>query len=112
MPLAIDVMINEYLDRISRNNKPTKGDALIGVTIPAGTKFKVINVNQHETNCTKPLVCLSEYVGKIGTFNNTFSFFNKNGCYSSGKYEEAYMNAIDKKNGRLCWACDEIEIIW
>ena len=106
--VAIDEVVKKYFDEVERINRPTKGKKLIGIEIPKGTKFRVINVEPHDDG---KRVCMSEYIGKIGIFNSGFTF-NKEGFRSSGTFEEEYMNAIDKKNGTLCWRYDEVEILW
>lgn len=110
--VAIDNVVKKYFDEVEEEerikNRPTKGEGLLGVKVPKGTKFKVINIEPHDD---KGRVCMSEYIGKIGTFNRDFTF-NKGGFHSSGTFDEEYMDAIDKKNGKLCWRYDEVEILW
>lgn len=111
--IAIDSVVKKYFDEVEmeekKKNRPTKGKDLIGIKVPKGTKFKVINIEPH--NDDRGRVCLSEYIGKIGTFNNDF-IFTQGFYHTSGTFDEEYMNAIDKKNGRLCWRYDEVEILW
>lgn len=98
---------NKKSDEVKKQ-RPTKGKELIGVEVEKGQKFRVINVEPHRTT---EKVCLDEYIGKIGKFNNNFTF-HENGYDSSATYEKDYMNAIDKENCRLCWRWDEVELIY
>ena len=110
--VAIDNVVKKYFDEIEREervkNRQIKGKGLLGVKVPKGTKFKVVNIEPHDD---KGRVCMSEYIGKIGTFNRDFTF-DKGRFHSSGTFDEEYMDAIDKRNGKLCWRYDEVEILW
>lgn len=102
---------NKKSDEVKKQ-RPTKGKELIGVEVENGQKFRVINVEPHRiTERITEKVCLDEYIGKIGKFNNNF-IFHENGYDSSATYEKDYMNAIDKENGRLRWRWDEVELIY
>lgn len=100
-------ILKDYTPKAPKRNK---GEDLIGRKIEEGTRFKVINVDPHKSDYDN-YVCVDEYVGKIGIFNDTFTF-TKDGfhCFSTA-FEEDYIEAIDKKNGTLRWRYDEVEIL-
>lgn len=108
------VAINHELDWLNMETNHVKsGKELIGKKIEQGTRFKVINIEPHK-NCDFPIICLNEYIGKIGCFNSSFVFLGSgiyNEFMSSATFEKEYMNAIDKENGKLCWKWDEVELI-
>lgn len=99
----------QLLSLIEKSSKERKsrGKALIGQYIKAGTRFKIINIDPHRT-CGK--VCIDEYVGKIGRFDSSFTY-SRTGFLGGAYFEEEYMNAIDLKNGRLCFRYDEVELL-
>lgn len=107
--IALEEVVKKYKSEMEEINKPTKGKDLIGVYIPKGTKFRIINVEPHRRD---NYVFLDEYIGKVATFNSRGFTFNDNWFHCSGTFEEEYMRAIDKKNGGLCWRYDEVEILW
>lgn len=92
-----------------KKNEPKVGKYLIGKRINAGTKFKIINIKAHKRDKHSEYVCLDEYVGKTATFKTTFTF--DTGYCSSADFDEEYMNAIDRRNGRLRFRYDEVEIL-
>ena len=107
--VALEEVVKKYKSEMEEISKPTKGKDLIGVYIPEGTKFRVINVEPHRRDS---YVCLDEYIGKVATFNSRGFTFNDSWFHCSAIFEEDYMNAIDKKNGRFGWRYDEVEILW
>lgn len=112
--VAVNEVVKKYYEELARierekNRKPTKGGELIGVEIPKGTKFKVVNIEPHRD---RSYVCLDEYIGKVGSFAKDSFKFTENGYMDSAIFEDDYLNAIDKKNGGLCWKYDEVEILW
>lgn len=102
------IAVDNCIDKMDFTGKPvTKGRSLIGRTIKAGQRVRIINVEPHDTGFR---VCLHEYIGKEGIINyDTYLAENRFG--SSVTFDKEYMNAIDKENGRLCWRWDEIELI-
>ena len=85
----------------------TNGKGLIGNTVKAGVKVRIINVEPHRND---KYVCLDEYIGKTGSFYSDIKF-SSDRFESSLMFDDEYMNAIDRQNGGLCWRYDEIEVI-
>ena len=103
-----DRLLN-LLEKSAVIQRANEGKDLIGRQIPAGTRFKVINVEPHRQSGGNTYKCLDEYIGQIGIFPHNFTF-SSTFCVS-GKFDKKYMEAIDKENGKFQWRWDEIEII-
>ena len=101
--------VGNCIDRMDFTDKTvTKGKDLIGRTIKKGQRVRIINVEPHRRD--DDFVCLDEYVGKEGIVNYN-TVLKDYGYGASVTFDNEYMNAIDKENGRLCWRWDEIELI-
>ena len=101
--------VDNCIDRMDFIDKTvTKGKDLIGRTIKKGQRVRIINVDPHRED--DDYVCLDEYVGKEGIVNYN-TVLKDYGYGASVTFDNEYMNAIDKENGRLCWRWDEIELI-
>ena len=100
--------IDNCVDRMDFTNKTvTKGKGLIGRTLKKGQRVRIINVEPHRED---EYVCLDEYIGKEGIVNYDCTI-KERGFLFSVTFDKKYMNAIDKKNGYLCWRLNEIELI-
>lgn len=80
----------------------------IGKTLPKGSVLKIKHMDNHKSKSVER-VCIDEYVGK--TFITDEDYFIQNRHCISGKFEKEYMNAIDKENGYLLYAPEEVELI-
>lgn len=104
-----NVAVDNCIDRLK--NKKTKGKELIGQHIQEGQRVRIINIDIHKSeDFFNNYVCLDEYVGKTGTVRYDF-VVQDNNFGASITFDEEYMNAIDKKNGKLCYHYTEFELL-